>query len=68
MIGDKPQKIIPPSGNVAAEFMQKLFFQTEQRIIAEITRKRNQGFVDYSEHATLRRVQQILRDMVDDSE
>ena len=68
MIGDKPQKIIPPSGNVAAEFMQKLFFQTEQRIIAEITRKRNQSFVDYSEHATLRRVQQILRDMVDDSE
>ena len=68
MIGDKPQKIIPPSGNVAAEFMQKLFFQTEQRIIAEITRKRNQGFVDYSAHATLRRVQQILRDMVDDSE
>ena len=68
MIGDKPQKIIPPSGNVAAEFMQKLFLQTEQRIIAEITRKRNQGFVDYSEHATLRRVQQILRDMVDDSE
>lgn len=68
MIGDKPQKIIPPSKNVGLEYMQKLFMQTEQRLIAEITRKRNQGYVDYAEHATLRRVQQILRDMVDESE
>lgn len=68
MIGDKPQKIIPPSKNVGLEYMQKLFATTEQRLIAEITRKRNQGYVDYAEHATLRRVQQILRDMVDESE
>lgn len=68
MIGDKPRKIIPPSGNVGLEFMKQLFMQTEQRLIAEITRKRNQGYVDYAEHAELRRVQKILRDMVDDSE
>lgn len=68
MIGDKPQKIIPPSKNVGLEYMQKLFATTEQRLIAEITRKRNQGYVDYAEHATLRRCQQILRDMVDESE
>lgn len=68
MVGDKPTKIIPPSKNVGLEFMQKLFMQTEQRLIAEITRKRNQGYVDYSQKATLRRVQKILRDMVDDSE
>jgi hypothetical protein len=68
MNGDKPQKIIPPSGNVALEFMKRLFFQTEQRLIAEITRKRNQGFVDYSEKASLRRVQKIIAEMVDESE
>ena len=68
MNGDKPQKIIPPSGNVALEFMKRLFFQTEQRLIAEITRKRNQGYVDYSEKASLRRVQKIIAEMVDESE
>ena len=68
MNGDKPQKIIPPSGNVALEFMKRLFSQTEQRLIAEITRKRNQGYVDYSEKASLRRVQKIIAEMVDESE
>ena len=47
--------------------VQKIYLDAERKIIAEITRKRRLGLVDYAEVAALERVQQILADMQSDS-
>ena len=47
--------------------MRALFLQTEQDLIREIMRKRDQGYVDYAEVAALERVQKTLQNMVDES-
>lgn len=62
-----PVKLVPPSRNAAAEQLMKLFAQTEQKLIAEITRKRAAGYVDYAETAALRRVRETMQKMVDES-
>ena len=62
-----PVKLVPPSRNAAAEHLMKLFAQTEQKLIAEITRKRAAGYVDYAETAALRRVRETMQKMVDES-
>lgn len=49
------------------ERMQKIYIDAERRIVAEITRKRSLGFVDYAEVAALERVQQILTEMQDET-
>lgn len=59
--------IRPPEGKDVTMFMRMLFLRTEQDLIAEITRKRNRGLVDYAEAAALERVQRILQNMVDES-
>lgn len=61
-----PNLIRPPDKKDSTTFLRMLFLRTEQRLIAEINRKRHQGYVDYAEVAALNRVQQILRDMVDE--
>lgn len=60
-------KIKPAKPEDIAEYLQKLFLYTEQDLLAEITRKRARGFVDYAEVASLERVQEILMRMVDDT-
>lgn len=62
-----PRLIRPPDKRDATTFLRMLFLRTEQRLIAEIRRKRINGYVDYAETAALKRTQQILRDMVDES-
>lgn len=62
-----PVKLVPPSRNAAAEQLMKLFAQTEQKLIAEITRKRAAGYVDYAETAALRRIRETMQKMVDES-
>lgn len=47
--------------------VQKIYLNAERKIIAEITRKRQLGYVDYAEVAALERVQKILMDMQSDS-
>ena len=49
------------------EFLRRIYLKAEQDLIKEITRKRNRGYVDYAEVASLERVQKILSDMVDDT-
>lgn len=60
-------KIKPAKPEDIAEYLQKLFLYTEQDLLAEITRKRARGLVDYAEVASLERVQEILMRMVDDT-
>lgn len=48
-------------------YMRLLFLRAEKKIIAEITRKRSAGYVDYAEVAALERVQRILQEMTDES-
>lgn len=62
-----PKLIRPPDKNDATAFLRMLFLRTEQRLLAEIRRKRSQGYVDYAEVAALKRTRQILQDMVDES-
>ena len=60
-------KIKPAKPEDIAEYLRKLFLYTEQDLLAEITRKRTRGLVDYAEVASLERVQEILMRMVDDT-
>ncbi len=61
-----PNLIRPPDKKDSTAFLRMLYLRTEQRLVAEINRKRQAGYVDYAEVAALNRVQQILRDMVDE--
>lgn len=63
-----PPRIVPPSENGAEAYLRALFFQTEMKLIREITRKRGQGYVDYAEVAALERVRRTLQKMLNDSE
>lgn len=47
--------------------VQKIYLDAERKIVAEITRKRRLGYVDYAEVAALERVQQILTEMQNES-
>lgn len=60
-------KIKPAKPEDIAEYLRKLFLYTEQDLLAEITRKRARGLVDYAEVASLERVQKILMRMVNDT-
>jgi hypothetical protein len=62
-----PQMIRPPASKDETAYLRMLFLKTEQRLIAEINRKRDQGYVDYAEVAALNRTQKILQEMVDES-
>lgn len=62
-----PNLIRPPEEKDKTTFLRMLYLRTEQRLIAEINRKRAQGYVDYAEVAALNRTQRILQDMVDES-
>ena len=62
-----PHMIRPPGSKDETAYLRVLFLKTEQRLIAEINRKRSQGYVDYAEVAALNRTQQILQEMVDES-
>ena len=62
-----PKMIRPPDSRDETTFLRILFLKTEQRLIAEIKRKRSHGYVDYAEAAALKRTQQILQEMVDES-
>lgn len=61
-----PKLIRPPEKNDSTSFLRMLFLRTEQRLVSEIRRKRSAGYVEYAEVAALKRVRQILRDMVDE--
>lgn len=54
-------------GEMAAKKLQLIYTKAEQNIIKEITRKRTLGLVDYADVTALNRVQEILRNMVDES-
>jgi len=62
-----PQMIRPPGSKDETAYLRMLFLKTEQRLIAEINRKRDQGYVYYAEVAALNRTQKILQEMVDES-
>ena len=62
-----PKLSRPPDKNDATAFLRMRFLRTEQRLLAEIRRKRSQGYVDYAGVAALKRTRQILQDMVDES-
>lgn len=59
-----PITIVPPGRNASAAALQKLFFETEQKLIREIIRKRGHGYVDYAEVAALERVRKTLKKML----
>jgi hypothetical protein len=59
--------IRPPDSKDETTYLRMLYLKTEQRLIAEINRKRSQEYVDYAEVAALNRTQKILQEMVDDS-
>ena len=52
-----------PQEEEAVRRMQKIYLDAERKIVAEITRKRSLGYVDYAEVAALERVQAILTQM-----
>lgn len=58
--------IRPPDKKDATAFLRMLYLRTEQRLMDEIRRKREHGYVDYAEVAALKRTQEILREMVDE--
>ena len=60
-----PSLIRPPKRDTQS-YLQYLFTRTEQRLVNEITRKLNSGYVDYAERAALARVQQTLRTLEDE--
>ena len=57
-----PRLIRPPKVDAQAH-LQSLFLRTEKKLVDEITRKLNAGYVDYAERAALKRVQETLRTM-----
>jgi hypothetical protein len=62
-----PLAIMPPSRNASAKALVEVFMRAEKKLIAEITRKRAKGYVDYAEVARLKAIREILQEMVDDS-
>lgn len=50
-----------------AAYLRRLFQKTENDIIDEILRKRRGGYVDYAEQAALKRIQEDLQNMIDES-
>lgn len=60
-----PSLIRPPRRDAQA-YLQYLFTRTEKRLVDEIARKLNSGYVDYAERAALNRVQQTLRTLEDE--
>lgn len=62
-----PQMIRPPDSKDETAYLRMLYLKTEQRLIAEINRKRSQEYVDYAEVTALNRTQKILQEMVDES-
>lgn len=65
-------KLIPVPGakqktEDPTEYLRRVYLKAEHDLIKEITRKRNMGYVDYAEVASLERVQKILSDMVDET-
>ncbi len=61
------EMIRPPNQKDVTLFLRMLFLRTERELVQEITRKRGLGHVDYAEVAALERVQDTLRNMVDES-
>ena len=62
-----PKMIRPPNKGDATRYLRMLYAKTEQELIREIARKRASNYVDYAEVAALKRVQETLQDMVDES-
>ncbi|MBR3518073.1 MAG: minor capsid protein, partial [Lachnospiraceae bacterium] len=50
-----------------AAYLRRLFQKTENDIIDEILRKHRGGYVDYAEQAALKRIQEDLQNMIDES-
>ena len=48
-------------------FLRMLYFRTEQDLLKELNRLRENGFVEYGTYASLMRVQAILQEMQDES-
>ena len=63
-----PITIVPPGRNASAAALQKIFEETQDKLIAEILRKRSKGYVDYAEVAALERVRKTLHKMVKGAE
>ena len=63
-----PITIVPPGRNASAAALQKIFEDTQDKLIAEILRKRSKGYVDYAEVAALERVRKTLQKMVKGAE
>lgn len=63
-----PVTIVPPGRNASAAALQKIFEETQDKLIAEILRKRSKGYVDYAEVAALERVRKTLQKMVKGAE
>ena len=49
------------------EILRQLYLKAESDIIAVIMRKQSQGYVDFAETAALKRVQDILNGLIDES-
>lgn len=58
-------KIVPLSGNGAAQALILLFIRTERKLIREIERERQLGLVDYAELAALMRIRKDLQRMTE---
>lgn len=56
-----------PETKDMTRFLRMLFLKTEREIVNEISRKRAKEYVDYADVAALERVQETLRNMVDES-
>lgn len=63
-----PIAIVPPGRNASAAALQKIFEETQDKLIREILRKRSKGYVDYAEVAALERVRKTLQKMVKGAE
>ena len=63
-----PIAIVPPGRNASAAALQKIFEDTQDKLIREILRKRSKGYVDYAEVAALERVRKTLHKMVKGAE
>lgn len=59
--------IMKPAKMAVTTYLRYLFTRTERALIDEILRKREQGYVDYAETAALKRIQDDLQHMVDES-
>ncbi|MBR3238778.1 MAG: minor capsid protein [Oscillospiraceae bacterium] len=58
--------LIRPKVSDPQAHLQSLFLRTEKKLVDEIARKLNAGYVDYAERAALKRVQETLRTMEDE--